>query len=251
LKNWSKDELDYLQNKWGEVSIPNIAKFLGKSINAIKIKAIRIGLGRHIHSGEYITLNQLMIALGRPNAGGYIYKSWIENRNMPVKYKKTIKREYMIIYLDDFWEWAEQNRTFLDFNKIEVGVLGAEPDWVKTQRTADIKYAAYKRTPWTKDEDSLLKQYLSRYEYSYRYISVKMRRTEGAIKQRIRDLGIKSTPVKADNHTKWTSEEEEILRELYAKGYRPEVIAEHIDRSATAIRGKIEREYLYKKEKVS
>ena len=62
---WSTEEIEYLDSRWGEVSIPAIANFLERSIGAVRCKVFRVGLTRHLHSGGYITLNQLMIALGR------------------------------------------------------------------------------------------------------------------------------------------------------------------------------------------
>lgn len=141
----------------------------------------------------------------------------------------------------DFWKWAKDNRTFIDFSKVEIGILGEEPAWVKDQRKADILFSQYKRTPWTNDEDSLLKSMLNLYRYSYRDISIRLKRTEGAIKRRMLDLKIKQRPLKADNHNPWTDEETSILNDLLSKGYKAEVIAEYIDRSALAIKGKIER----------
>jgi hypothetical protein len=240
-KHWTKEQIEYLENSWGETSIPTIAKNLNKTVNAVKSKALRLGLRRHIHSGEYITLNQLMIALGRGPVHSYILKSWVEKRGLPVKTKKSINRKYRVVYLDDFWKWAERNRTFIDFSKVERNILGEEPEWVAEQRKADEMFAMYKKTPWTKEEDAVLRAMLNSYKYSYRDISIRLKRTEGAVKRRMLDLGIKQRPLKADNHNPWANEEENILMDLYYKGYRQEVIAEFIDRSALAIRGKIER----------
>lgn len=61
--NWTPEEKAYLEENWGRISIGTIAKNLGRSENAILIKACRFGLGPYLESGEYITLNQLLIAL--------------------------------------------------------------------------------------------------------------------------------------------------------------------------------------------
>lgn len=241
-KRWTNDEIEYLESYWGEISIPSIARKLERSINAVKKKANQMGLGRHIHSGEYITYNQLMKTL-RGETCSYTDISWIKNRGLPVKYKKTMKMKYRVIYLDDFWTWAEKNRTFIDFSKVEENILGKEPEWVKEQRKADILYARYKKTPWTPNEDQLLIDCLNAYKYSYREIAIKLKRTEGAIKTRILDLKLKVRPLR-DPHNSWAEEETKILFDLYEKGYRPEVIAEFINRSASAIKSKIEREIL-------
>lgn len=60
---WPIEQEKYLEDAWGEVSIPHIAKKLGRTVNAVKLKARKMGLKRHIHSGSYITLNQLFNAL--------------------------------------------------------------------------------------------------------------------------------------------------------------------------------------------
>lgn len=44
-RTWKPEELEYLQERWGEVSIPTIAEKLNRTTNAIKIKACRLGLG--------------------------------------------------------------------------------------------------------------------------------------------------------------------------------------------------------------
>ena len=54
-RNWSLEELQYLEEKWGATSIPAIAKHLGRSIQSVKNKAYRLGLLRFTDQGEYVT----------------------------------------------------------------------------------------------------------------------------------------------------------------------------------------------------
>lgn len=239
MKSWPKEQVDYLEEKWGVISIPQIAKHLGRSVNAIKLKAQRIGLGRHIHSGEYITFNQLAVALGK--SFSQVKGRWVP-RGLPIKYKKSINKSYRIIYLDDFWKWAENHKDLLDFSAFEENTLGKEPSWVSEKRKADFYASRYITTPWTKDEDALLISMLKAYRYGYHDISIALRRTGGAIKRRMQDLNIKLRPIKADNHNPWTEEEVRILLDMRTKGYGYEVIAERLgSRSALAVRGKEER----------
>ena len=44
-KKWTEDDLNYLYQRWGEISIPTIAKNLGRSETAILLMAGRKGLG--------------------------------------------------------------------------------------------------------------------------------------------------------------------------------------------------------------
>ena len=63
-RNWSLEELQYLEEKWGVTSIPAIAKHLGRTINSVKCKATKLGLQRFIDQGEYVTFNQFTKAIG-------------------------------------------------------------------------------------------------------------------------------------------------------------------------------------------
>lgn len=67
-----------------------IAKKLNRTTNAVKVKAQRLGLGAVLMAGEYVTLNQLLLAVnGGSSSYGYKMKSWVENRGLPVHTKRS------------------------------------------------------------------------------------------------------------------------------------------------------------------
>lgn len=240
MKPWTVEDIQYLQESWGNISIPKIAKNLGRTINAIKIKSVKLGLGRHLFAGEEITFLELCRSLGRFGNYNYYKVSWPKH-GLPVKFKKSIKKKYMVIRIDDFWKWAEKNKQLLDFSKFQENSLGKEPSWVAGKRRADIAAARYKNTPWTSQEDQYLISLLNQFKYGYREISEKCCRTEGAIKRRIFDLKLKQRPVKADNHNPWESRDIEKVKTMYFDGCSPEIISTNVDRSACAVRGLLER----------
>jgi hypothetical protein len=240
-KNYTTEELNYIQDKWGVTSIPSIANKLGRSIEAIRVKAQRLGLTRFIHSGEYITVNHLFQAVRGRNVDSYDKVSWIKNRGLPVKNKLKITETVKIIYIDEFWKWAENNKTFIDFSKFEEYMLGEEPAWVKQQRKLDnLKAMQFKKTPWTKGEDNNLKTYLKQFKYSYSELSKMLGRTEGAIKRRVIDLKIKERPLRAKSNL-WTDAETQELINYFNQGYSWELISDKLNRSAQSCRGKYER----------
>lgn len=241
-RNWTKEEIDYLMDSWGVISIETIAKKLNRTTHAVSLKAGRLGLGRFLEAGEYITLNQLLNEIYGTYVGKqYTIKSWLE-KGLPVKRKKVRNRSFKIIYLDDWWDWAEMNSSLVDFSKLEPLALGKEPKWVEAKRKADIENRRqFKKTPWTKAEDRLLKWMLDQFSYSYREMSLRLQRTEGAIKKRILDLGLKARPIKMPNHFPWTEEETELLIDLYNKGHCKNTISNYVNRSSQACGGKIER----------
>jgi hypothetical protein len=210
------------------------------------VRKDRLGLGAFLENGEYITWNQLQIALGLGKSGsGYKNISWIENRDFPIKTKRVDNNSFKVVYLEDFWEWAGKNRSFIDFSKMEENILGLEPEWVKEQRKIDYKTnTAYKTIPWTESEDKQLLRLLREFKYSYLDLSKKLNRTSGAIQRRICDLRYRERPIKADNHNLWTPEEFKQLEELIKQGTSYPLMAEVLGKSDKAIRGRVYQMYL-------
>ncbi len=248
-KTWSPEEEYYLKENWGKYSIPTLARNLGRTVNGVKVRAARLGLGAVLMGGDYITLNQLLIAVKGTNAGGgYVMKSWVENRGMPVHTKKVNDCSFRVVYLDEFWEWAYKNRSFIDFAKMQPLALGEEPEWVAEQRKKDFQsYAIQRKDPWTPEDDSRLIMLLRLHKYGYAELSEMLRRSAGAIQRRCTDLGIKERPVKADNHSKdsqWTDADYEILADGIRHGDSYTAIGRLIGKSEKAIRGKVYFVYL-------
>ena len=127
-REWTTEEVTYLQDKWGTYSIKAIANHLGRSINSIKLKARRIGLSDPTLHFDGITICQLAQAL---NLQYSIVKNWIKNYDLPAKRKVFAKEQRVwVITYKEFWNWAESNRQMIDFSRFEKNVLGEEPSWV-------------------------------------------------------------------------------------------------------------------------
>ena len=248
-KKWTQADVDYLQENYGKYSLPVLAKNLGRSVNAIKCMRTRLGLGAFLMNGDYVSLNQLLLAVSG-GSSTYSYKmiSWVQNRGLPVHTKKVDACSFRIVYLDEFWEWAEKNRSFLDFSKMEPLALGEEPHWVAEQRKKDINaFHLQRKDPWTTAEDSRLTMLLKMHKYGYAELSEMLHRSAGAIQRRCTDLGIKERPIKADNHSqeaKWTDEDFEMLADGIRNGDGYTEIGRKIGKSEKAIRGKVYFVYL-------
>ena len=247
-RNWKPEEEAWLSENWGTVSVNTICKKLNRSRNAIMVRVNRLGLPPYYESGEYITMHQLILALGYGASDGYKVKSWIQNRGFPVKNKRHSKKVVRVVYLEDFWKWAEKHRSFLDFSNMEPLALGEEPDWVAAQRKKDAKaFALQRKDPWTAGEDHRLELLLKEHKYGYAELSQMLCRSAGAIQRRCQDLGLKERPVKADNHSpesKWTQTDFEALAEGIRNGDSYTVIGNAIGKSEKAIRGKVYFVYL-------
>lgn len=243
-KPWSANEEAMLEEKWGLVSVPQLSKILGRSKDAIRVRAFRLGLGRHIESGYRISVNQLFQRISMRNYRKDVVDLWIAN-GFPVKYHRVNKNRFRVVDLDEFWEWAEQHKDLINLKHMEPLALGKEPDWVKVKRNADKDLA--KRThlnnnqPWTKWEDLKLERMLVSGKYTLKEIASELRKTEGAVNRRSYDLAINDLRPKRAPNRMWTKEEERTLLEMRNAGHSYEQIADRLGRSASAVHGKYER----------
>lgn len=246
---WSPQEEEYLSENWGRVSVPSMAKKLGRTEDAVIVRARRLELGAFLESGDYVTLNQLVIAFtGSKKSYSYKIKSWVENRGLPVHTKKNLACSWRVVYLDEFWAWAEKNRSFLDFSKMEPLALGEEPGWVAEQRKKDfVAFTAQRKDLWTPEEDSRLTMLLKQHKYGYAELSDMLHRSAGAIQRRCSDLGIKVRPVRVAPGSKenaWTDADYEALADGIRRGDSYTEIGRVVGKSEKAVRGKVYFVYL-------
>lgn len=235
MRHWTKEELEYLDNSWGRVTIPGIAKKLGRSVNAVKLKAQKTGHTRHLHSGLCVTCLQLAQAI---NHDYDTVRNWAKY-GLHIKKQASVKVKYDVIDIEDFWKWAESHKQLIKFDRIEPLVLGPEPEWVAEARRA--AFAGKRSTsPWTSFDDDKLIHMLNEYKYSYSEIANELNRTEGAVKRRISTLGLKQRPVRRSDR-KWTDNQVKILTDMVERGYTWEQIGKALGRTACAVRGKYER----------
>lgn len=247
-RKWTQQEEEYLQESWGYVSFDSLCKSLNRTRTAIKNRVQKLGLPPFLEAGDYITLHQLCKAFGYGFSSNYVLLSWVKNRGLKIHKRRRGSSVTRVIYVDEFWQWAEKHRNFLDFSKMQPYALGEEPPWVSEQRKKDFySFALQRKDPWTKDEDQRLINYLKQHKYSYVELSEKLRRSAGAIQRRCTDLGIKERPIKADNHgaeSQWTDEHFKILAQGIRNGDSYMSLAKAVNRSEKAVRSKVYFVYL-------
>jgi hypothetical protein len=242
-RNWNFKEISYLKNSWGNVSLKSIAKHLGRTITGVQIKANRIGLKRSTDYGEYITFYQFLKIINKDSYR--MYNKRLKQAGFPFKKIHVITKKITVIYMDEFWRWLEKNKHLIDLQYTEFGDFGYEPEWVYYKRDADKRASKYEPRKWSNADDERLISLLKQFKYGYRDLSIMLKRTEGAIKRRMSDLNIKERPLVADTK-KWTQQEIDLVKDLYLKGYKSQIIAEYVDRSACSINGIIERYNYFK-----
>lgn len=242
-KAWTEEDLNYMQDSWGTISIKGIARNLGRTVNSIKLKAGRAGLSDPLLHYDGISISKLADTL---KISYSLLKRWIKLYDLPVKSKIfAIKDRVLVIRYEDFWKWAEKHKQMIDFSRLDRLDLGPEPDWIHEKRKADNIRKIYvpkpHNEPWSKAEDKRLIWMLDQFKYTYPEVANDLKRSQGAIKRRIWDLKLKMRPIRLPNHIKYTKKDEETIVEMLESGYCFDTIAAQLNRSALAIRGKAER----------
>ena len=123
-KKWSESEIEFLKENYGIKSIKSISKILDRTEVAVRVKVGRLHLVKN--DGDFITLHQLVVALGLGNSYSNVKRKFLKNG------LKTNRSNSLTI--DYFWEWAEKHKHILDFSKFEKNLLGKEPSWVDEKR---------------------------------------------------------------------------------------------------------------------
>lgn len=243
-RNWTAEEKQRFIDEWGLYSLPTMAKRFNRSIEAIKLMRQRMGLPDLINSSDLITLNVLINELGL----GYSYDApRLKKMGLPIKYKTIVEKRVAMVDIEDFWIFADKYPHFFDFSRLTEYSLGIEPEWVKEKRKSDLQRALLIRphkTPWTINEDNLLRDLVKQHKYTWQDVSQRLKRTEGAIQRRLSDLGIPDRPLKADNHIKWTEADFEKLTYGIKNNYSYELISLDVGKSVKAIRGRVYSMYL-------
>lgn len=239
-RNWTQEQDELLKGMWGKFSYKSIVNRTGRTLNGVKLRAKRLGLGDPRQYTVDISVNEFSKLIGREYS---VVKNWHKSRGLPIVYKNvSLNQKGAYLRLKDFWLWFEQNKGALDLRKIEPNSLGPEPDWVKEKRRADFYN---KNKPnfvlWTEQEDRTLIQLLEEGK-SYNEMSRALNRSQGAIKRRIQDNGLPH-PTRIDNHIEYSEEEIQRIVKMNRDGYSFEHIAQVIGphRSASGCRGKLER----------
>ena len=235
---WTKEDIAYLSNEWGSLSIGKIAKNLGRTPESIKKQALRLKLGSHIHASELMTLSALIKAIyGKDKHDETIFyrKRWVA-LGLPLHRRKIFKRTLLMVNIDEFWTWLNKNRYAINISKLEPGILGKEPDWVKQKRKDDMDNPNKIRKSWFKADDDLLK-ILAQNNIPVDVISQKMGRTAKAVTYRMSKLKLMYRPERNKAST-WTKEEDEILMKTLANGGGFIKAAKLLNRSQESCQGR-------------
>lgn len=180
-KRWTPEDINYLKENVGHRRISDIASKLNRTEEAIKIKLKRLGFGQTKSISGRVTCGELarILSIDRNTV-----MNWVNTGGLPSLQKVTgLKRRYILISSDEFWEWAENNREKIDFRRLERNSYPPEPDWVEAERQNPSHAVRRTYQSWTTQEDLRLAMLIDQ-GLSYQDISLILNRTPYSVQRR-------------------------------------------------------------------
>lgn len=207
--DWSEEEIFCLRELFWAQTPQAIAKRLGRTINAVRVKAKKIGLRQRAR--PELTPNQIS---GLLNICPKQVLRWVRRRLLSARCAPTFERRIWLIRRDDLIEFLRAHPELWDARRcpnvhLELGLrasrpvdimatlghdeahgrLGRQdrPVWLRDKLADDIARGRARKR-WTPAEDTRLRDLL-RLGVGYREIGGRLGRTEAAVDHRVRQLG--------------------------------------------------------------
>ena len=189
-RNWTAEELSYVREVWGEKTIPEIAAKLGRSINAVKVKTVRLGLTGQKWSGEMMSARKVSELLGVDVHAVIDY--WIPKCGLKAKAKRlgASKRTTTIIMFEDLLSWLQEHQDLWDSRRVPEYGLGIEYKWLRAKRENDKQLPARRLQKWTSNEDQRLIIMFKRGDKTQAEIAKELNRSRASVEHRLSRLNV-------------------------------------------------------------
>lgn len=233
-KRWTQEEIEYLQDNWGLLTINTLAKKLQRTEEAIQQKAMVLKLGKSQYANGLMYSPPQVAKLLKKDVKD-IYK-FIEQGLLKAKRKKLIDRKLYQIHFDDLMDFLKNNPDKWDSRKIPPYTFGIEPGWMQEKRKRDAKIPNHNKR-WSKEEEEHL-ILLVKAGHPMKVIANILGRSLIAIYRRtevLREQGrLKPTKIMLP----WTDEEWNMVLEMEKQGLDDKEIAYRLGREKIHIADK-------------
>lgn len=164
-EKWTKDQVNDLIKMSDKMHYEEIAKKLGKTNNAVYLKAKKLGVTRD-----------------------RICTTWVDLGLKLRKHKISNKKSYYCIKIENLIEFLKDNQDQWDSRNLELYILGDEPEWLSQKRKRDIEENPLWYRFWSVEEKNKAVMLLKMGK-SYKEIADQLDRTEQAVMYMLRDEG--------------------------------------------------------------
>lgn len=233
-KRWTMEEIEYLEDNWGFVTLETLVRNLQRTESGIFGQVRRLGLGKSQYAGGlFYTPNQLADILRKCHKEIY---QLCEIGEIKVRKKRLIKERAYQISLDSILEFLRDNPDKWDSRNVEEYAFGIEPDWMKEKRKKDLEIPKHHRR-WTREEENQLIRYAN-LGYEMKYIADIFGRTIHAIYRRTQELREQGRLKPTKRMKYWDDKEINLMLQLEKEGLEDVEIAKTLNRKAFHITDK-------------
>ena len=166
-RRWLDEEVTYLEEKWGIISVDCIAKKLGRTKNAILLKAHKIGLREQsIANGTYLTPKDIssVLGVGTRTVYNWMKLGYLKYKRLKVnsvkKYQITTSNFKMFLEsYQDKWDARNADIVFINccFTTCRSSEASNLPNWLMDKVKLDKQKETLKLVkPWTVKEEAVL-----------------------------------------------------------------------------------------------
>lgn len=224
---WTKQDVDYLEERFGVFSVKTIAKHLNKTPYSVIIKAKRLGLGGVTTASDLLNANQLASSVGTDRK---TVVRWIQKDGLEASKKVLSERAFWRIKINSFWKWAEKHQELIKWTKFEENALGKEPNWVEVARKKYALKPKREAEKWTIKEDETLKMYWNANKITNEIAEI-LNRSSNAVLKRAKRIGLSKRKIQIP----WKPIEIETLIQMKMEGYTDAQVAEELGRGLEGV----------------
>lgn len=176
-KKWSKEDEEYLEDKWGVLPLKSLSSKLKRSQVAILRKAENMKLGGSMYDSFYTTVDVADIFdVDYTTIIGWIKKGWLKSTLTTRR-----QRKMYLIELDNIISFMINNPNRWTAREKHKDILGDEK-WLRDKIKEDIKSPKH-QTQWTVKQEQFLLQLVSEGKTNKEIASI-MGRTYASVKRK-------------------------------------------------------------------
>lgn len=173
-RNWTPEEVRYLETKYNKKGVDFIAKKLDRTKDSIKRKAQTLGYNAYICEDLYMKTVAKSF-----NCDISVIKRWVNKFGLPCRYIQRGSIRCGLINADEFWKWASDHKNIIPWAKYEKFSILPEPEWLK-ELPDEYKIKHHRSKISNYEIDYVVRQ--RKAGHSFKEIANELGRTEHSVK---------------------------------------------------------------------
>lgn len=213
VKNWTKEEDEYIKENFGKVTLSNMSKVLKCSISTIQKRAASLGFEVTYKTVRRWTDEEITFL--KISSTKYLNKTIAKRLNRPVNEvnKKARELGITLIFKRPIWKKWKVDYLVDNLNKMSLAKImkSLEVGYHQIMDKIEELDLPYHNNRWTKEEEDILRELAP--QYYIKSIAKLLNRTEGAVATKARKMNLNYITLER----KYTEEELSFIKDNWGK----------------------------------